>query len=106
MNSIMNKQQLKNKLMDTLFDESRAEKIAEVIEIMDNNSFNEFYYELEENIEDEDYVLITRDANITSIVEYLEDVTIEDITTNFNGYGCINYLIASEEGEGFLYMES
>lgn len=100
----MNKIELKNKLMDSMMDTKRAKRIANVINIIDNDAFDAMYNELEKD-NDLDYCFLTMDANITAIVDYLDDVTIEDIETQFNGYYNNNYLIASKDGRGFLFIE-
>lgn len=100
----MNKIELKNKLMDSMMDTKRAKRIANVINIIDNDAFDAMYNELEKD-NDLDYCFLTMDANITAIVDYLDDVTIEDIETQFNNYYNNNYLIASKDGRGFLFIE-
>lgn len=100
----MNKIELKNKLMDSMMDTKRAKRIADVIDIIDNDAFDAMYDELEED-NDLNYCFLTMDANITAIVDYLDDVTIEDIESQFNDYYNNNYLIASEDGRGFLFIE-
>ena len=102
----MNKKQLRRKLINMIDDIDRANRLAELIDIMNVKNFNEFYNELENEMEDENYCTLIYDANIESIVEYLENLTIQDIEQNFNGYYNYNFIIASEEGEGFLYIVS
>lgn len=100
----MNKIELKNKLMDSMMDTEKAKRIANVINIIDNDAFNKWYHELEEE-SDLNYCFLSINENIESIVDYLNDVAIEDIETQFNGYYNNNYLIASKDGRGFLFIE-
>lgn len=72
---------------------------------MDNESFDTMYHELEEE-KDLDYCFLAMDDSITAIADYLAEVTIEDIEIQFNGYYSSNYLIASEDGRGFVFIEA
>lgn len=101
----MNKMELKEKLTDHMVDTERAEQIAEIIDILDNNTFDEMYYELEEE-KNLDYCFLAMDNSITAIVDYLEGLTIDDIRTQFNGYYSYDYIIASEDGRGFVFIEA
>lgn len=101
----MDKMQLREKLMNSMMNTERAEKIASIIDIIDNDAFDTMYHELEDE-KNLDYCFLAMDENITAIVDYLEDVTIEDIETQFNGYYIYNYIIASEDGRGFVFIEA
>ena len=104
---ITNKEQLFDLLIDNYIDNDKADAVSQSAYILSKKGFDELFFECEETESEvgENYVTLIYDENITAIVDYLNELTNDDIQANFDTIYGYNVIATDEDGRGILFIQ-